>query len=304
MTNSAKGNYIVYIVINDHMIVEGGVMRSGLTGRQAGGGRNHFGAFNPASRTSSMRLCAESLWFAREEMRWAWPSYALSVLIVLSLGLAAAVSLSVGVSEFEAMVVRGQGMEEFYGSFFVDYFFLLVCAVLGTNAVLGYYTRNWPGTSSSGLVPLRSLPISAGILVGSRMFLMLFALVVGAFAFFVPVFLVSNLAEDLGVKAYLYFCAVWVGYGLLGSGISLFLEFGTSGRSYALISYLFAVSLMVVVVLLEMTEYAGIVGRVALMTQSGHGTLLAGLSILAGVSAFLFLSRSTVRRLRTRDLSA
>ena len=279
-------------------------MGAGSTGRNVDGRRDLFGAANPASRTASMRLCAEALWLAREEMKWTWPSYVWSVLIVLSLGLAAAVSLSLGVSGFEAMVVRGQGTEEFYGAFFVDYFFLLVCAVLGTNALLGYYTRNWLGTSSSGLVPLRSLPISAGILVGSRMFLMLFALVVGAFAFFVPVFLVSDLAEDLGVKAYLMFCAVWVGYGLLSSGISLFFEFGVSGRSYAFISYLFAVLLMIVVVLLETTQYAGIVGRVARMAQSGHGTLLGVLSILMGGAAFLLLSRSTVRRLRTRDLSA
>jgi len=279
-------------------------MGAGSTGRNVGGGRSLFGAANPASRTASMRLCAQALWLAREEMKWTRPSYVLSVLIVLALGLAAAVSLSFGVSGFEAMVVRGQGTEEFYGAFFVDYFFLLVCAALGTNALLGYYTRNWSGTYSSGLVPLRSIPISAGILVGSRMFLMLFALVVGAFAFFVPVFLVSGLAEDLGVKAYLMFCAVWVGYGLLGSGISLFFEFGVSGRSYAFISYLFAISLMIVVVLLETTEYAGLVGRVAMMAQGSHGALLAGLSILAGVSAFLFLSRTTARRLRMRDLSA
>jgi hypothetical protein len=251
-----------------------------------------------------MRGCAQALWLAREEMKWTWSSYLLSVLIVLSLGLAAAVSLSFGVSAFEAMMVRGQGTEEFYGSFFVDYFFLLVCALLGTNALLGYYARNRRGTSSSWLVPLKSLPISAGIIVGSRMISMLFALVVGAFAFFVPVFLVSGLAGDLGVKAYLTFCAVWVGYGLLGSGLFLFFEFGLSGRSYALLSYLFAILLMFVVVLIETTQYAGIVGRVARMAQGDHGTLLGGLSVLAGVSAFLLLSRLTARRLLTRELPA
>jgi hypothetical protein len=232
LTNSAPDISIVYIVNNDHTNIEGGVMRVGSTGRSVGGRRDLFGAANPASRTASMRLCAESLWLAREEMRWAWSAYMWSVLIVLSLGLAAAVSLSLGVSEFEAMVLRGHGTEEFYGAFFVDYLFLLVCAVIGTNALLGYYTRNWLGTSSSRLVLLGKLPLSAGILVGSRMVSMLFALVVGAFAFFVPVFFVSGLAEDLGVKAYLVFCAVWVGYGLLGSGLSLFFEFGVSGRSY------------------------------------------------------------------------
>jgi hypothetical protein len=302
LTNSAPDIYIVYIVNNDHTNIEGGVMRVGSTGRSVGGRRDLFGAANPASRTASMRLCAESLWLAREEMRWAWSAYMWSVLIVLSLGLAAAVSLSLGVSEFEAMVLRGHGTEEFYGAFFVDYLFLLVCAVIGTNALLGYYTRNWLGTSSSRLVLLGKLPLSAGILVGSRMVSMLLALVVGAFAFFVPVFFVSGLAEDLGVKAYLVFCAVWVGYGLLGSGLSLFFEFGVSGRSYVLLSYLFALFLMILVVLLETTEYAGLVGRVARMAQGGRGTLLAGLSILAGFAALLLLSGATVRRLRTRDL--
>lgn len=279
-------------------------MGAGSAGRNVGGRRNLFGASNPASRTASMRLCAQALWLARVEMKWAWPSYVLSVLIVLSLGLAAAVSLSLGVSEFEAMVLRGRNTEELYCAFFAEYLFLLVCAVLGANILLGYYTRNWRGTLSSRLVFLRSLPISAGILVGSRMISMLFALVVGAFAFFVPVYFLSDLGTELGIRAYLLFCAVWIGYGLLGSGISLFFEFGVSGRTYVLISYCFAVPLIIVVVLLESTEYMGLVGRMARMAQSGHGALLAGLSILMGGAAFLLLSSATVRRLQRRDLFA
>lgn len=278
-------------------------MCMGSTGRNVGGRRDLFGAANPSSRTASMRLCAQALWLAREEMKWAWPSYVLGVLIVLSLGLAAAVSLSVGVSGFEAVVLRGDGTEERYGAFFADYLFLLVCAVLGASTLPRYYTRNWRGTFASRLLFLRSLPISAGVLVGSRVLGTLFALALGAVAFFVPVYFVSDLGEDLGITAYLVFCAVWIGYGLLGSGLSLFFEFVVSGRFYALISYGFALPLMVVVVLLEMTEYTGLVGRVARMAQSGHGVLLGSLSVLAGTAAFLLLSRSTIRRLQTRDLS-
>jgi hypothetical protein len=251
-----------------------------------------------------MRIGAQSLWLAREEMKWAWPSYVLSVLIALSLGLAAAFSLSLGVSEFEHSVLRHQRTEDLYGAFFVDYLFFLVCALLGANALLRYYTRNWRGTFASRLAFLRSWPTSAQTLVGSRAFGMLFALVVGAFAFFVPVYLLSDLGEELGIGAYLYFCAVWVGYGLLGSGLSLYFEFGVSGRSHALLSYGFALALMVVVVLLEMTEYSGLVERVAMMAQGVHGALLAGLSVLLGGAALLLLSRLTVRRLQTKDLSA
>jgi hypothetical protein len=279
-------------------------MGAGSAGRNMGGRRDPFGASNPASRTASMRLYAEALWLARVEMKWAWSSYVLSVLVILFLGLAAAVSLFLGVSEFEAMVQRGHRTEELYGAFFTDYLFLLVCAVLGAKTLLGYYTRNWPGTFSSRLVLFRSLPISAGILVGSRMISMLFALLIGAFAFFVPVYFLSDLGTELGIGAYLLFCGVWIGYGLLGSGLSLFFEFGVSVRAYTLISYCFALPLMIVVVLLELTEYTGLVVRVARMAQSSHGVLLAGLSILFGGAAFLLLSSATIRRLQRRDLLA
>jgi hypothetical protein len=251
-----------------------------------------------------MRSCAEALWLAREEMRWSWRSYVLSVLIVLSLGLAGAVSLSAGLSEFEGYVLTGQRTQEFYGAFFVDYLFLLVCGVLGVNILFRYYTRNWRGVFASRIRYFRRLPLSAGALVGSRALGTLFAFIVGALAFFVPVFFMSDLGEVLGIVAYLYFCAVWVGYGLLCSGITLFLEFGASGRSYAFISYGFAFPLVILVVLLETTQYAGLVGRVALMAQGGQGAFLAGLSILMGGAAYLSLSGATVRRLRTRDLSA
>lgn len=274
----------------------------GSTGRNMGGGRDLFGAANPVSRTATMRLGAQALWLARKEMKGAWTSYVQGVLTVLALGLAAAVSLSLGVSGFEDFVLPHHGTEEYYRAFFADYLFLLVCALLGANTLLGYYTRNWRGTRSLPLALLRNLPISARALVGSRALGILFALVVGAVAFFVPVYFLSDLGAELGVRAYLLFCAVWVGYGLLGSGISLYFEFTASGRAFALISYAFALPLIVVVALLESTEYIGLVGRVAQLIQSGHGTLLAGLSILAGGAAFLFLSSATAHRLQRRDL--
>jgi hypothetical protein len=278
-------------------------MGVGPTGR--GGGRDLFGAVNPSSRTSGMRMCAQSFWLAKREMKHAWLSYVASAAIIVFLGSVAAISLSFGLSEFETMIVRGPGMEAFYGAFFSDYLFLLVCAVLGANGVLlGYYAQNRRGTFARKLRPFRNMPVSAVVLVGSRALGALFALVVGALAFFVPVFFLSDLGEELGVKTYLCFCAVWVGYGLLGSGISLFFEFGTSGRVYTLISYGFAIPLMIAVVLLETTGYAGLVGRVSGMAQGGHGALLACFSILLGGAAFLLLSRARVHRLLTRELPA
>jgi hypothetical protein len=244
---------------------------------------------------------AEAFWLAKREMKRAWLSYVLSGLFVLFLGFFVAVSFS-GVFEFEGFGAGGQRMEEYYNAFFSDYLFLIVCAFLGVNVISRDYMLTWQDSFSSRLLFLRNLPIPAGGLVGSRALTMLFALVLGAPAFFLPAFFLTDLGA-LGTTSYLWFCGVWVGYGLLASGLCLHCEFTVNGRVYALISFGFAASLMVVVALLEWTLDLSLVGRTAQLAQS-YGALPAVFSVLAGGAAFALLARLTVRRLDKRDFSA
>ena len=241
---------------------------------------------------------ADAFRLAREEMRRAWSAYVLGVSIVLFLGLAAAVSLSVGVSELEHFALRHQSTEDFYRTFLADFLFLLVCAVLGANTILRYYTQSWCDTSSSRLAFLGRLPISAGALVGSRVLCMLLTFVLGSLAFFLPVYFYSDLGVELGVGTYLSFCGVWVGYGLLGTGLWLLLEFGVSDRANAAIFYGFALTLMVVALVLDWRAEVGIVQRTTQLAQSGYGALVSVFSVLAGGAAFVLLTRAAVRRIR------
>jgi hypothetical protein len=246
---------------------------------------------------------ADAFWLARREMSKAWPSYVLGASIVSFLGSAAAVSLSWGVSEFEATVLPSHRAEEFYGAFFADYLFLLVCALLGANTLLiGYYTPNWRDTFSSRLPLLGDLPISAGALVGGRALCMLLTLSFSALAFFVPVYLFSDLGEELGTGTYLAFCGVWVGYGLLGAGLLLFLGFGVDGRTHALASYAFAIALMVVVLVFDWTAESSLVERMAQLALGGYGVPTSIFSILAGGVAFVLLARATASHVRKRRL--
>jgi hypothetical protein len=243
---------------------------------------------------------AEAFWLARKEAKRAWLSYLLTVLFMLFPGLFVAVSLS-GVFGFEGFGAEGQRMEGYYNAFFSDCLFLLVCAFLGVNAISRDYTLVWRDTFSSRLLFLRNLPIPARSLVGSRALCMLFALVLGAPALFLPAYLLT----DLGVleTSYLPFCGVWIGYSLLASGLCLLFELTVSSRVCALISSGFAASLIAVLALLEWTLDLSLVGRTAELAQS-YGALPAISSILAGGAAFALLWRATVRRLEKRDLSA
>jgi hypothetical protein len=264
-----------------------------------------------ASIPSSMRteewgevngFFAQAFWVARKEMKRAWLSYPLTGLFVLSLGLFAVPSLS-GVFELEGSGAVGLRVGDHYNDFISDYLFLVVGAFLAVNAISRDYTlASWQETYLSRLLFLRKLPISPGRLVASRVISMLFTLVFYALAFFLPAYFLSDLGE-LGTGTYLWFCGVWIGYSLLGSGVCLLLELTSSGKVYTLFSLGFTASLMVVLALLEWTVNLSLVGRTVELAQ-GYGVLPAIFSVLAGGAAFVLLSRVTARRIEKRDLCA
>jgi hypothetical protein len=275
-----------------------------LAGRGLHGEGDRVSASSPPGMRTEGRSgldgFAGAFWLARKEMRKAWLSYPLTGLFVVFLGFFVVPSVS-GVFEFEGFGAWGSRMEGFYNAFFADYLFLMICAFLGVNVISRDYALARRDHFSSRLLFLRSLPIPAESLVGSRALGMLFAFVLGVPAFFLPGFYFSDLGE-LGTS-YLWFCGVWIGYGLLASGLCLLFELTVSGRVYTRIYFSLAAALMVVVALLEWTLDLSLVERTAELAQS-HGALAAIFSVLAGAAAFALLSRITLRRLEKRDFSA
>jgi hypothetical protein len=239
---------------------------------------------------------------ARKEIKRAWLSYPLSGLFVLSLALFAVPVLS-GVFEVRSPGAVELRREDPYNDFIADYLFLVVGAFLGVRPISRDYTlASWQDTYLARRNFVRKLPVSAGRIVGSRVLSMLFALILYAPAFFLPAFFLSEIGE-LGTSTYLYFCGVWIGYGLLGSGLCLLLELTVNGRIYILISFGFTASLMVVLALLEWAVNLSLVGRTAQLVQS-YGALPAIISIVAGGGALALLSRLTANRIKKRNLFA
>lgn len=138
-----------------------------------------------------------------------------------------------------------------------------------------------------------------GSVVGSRALRMLLALVVNVPAVFLPAFLLSDLG-GLGMS-YLWFCGVWVGYGLLAAGLLLLLELTVEDKTRALISIGSAAAIGLVLALLEWTVDLRLVGRTVGLAQA-HGALPAVLSILAGSATFVLLAWLTAERLEKRDI--
>ena len=152
---------------------------------------------------------AGGFWLARKEIRRTWLSYPLTGLFVVFLGVFVVPGVS-GVFELEGFGAWGQRTEELYNAFFSDYLFVVICSFLGVNAISRDYTLSWQDPYSSRLLFLRSLPVPAESLVGSRALGMLFALLLNAPAFFLPAYFLTDLGEFK--TAYLWFACVWIGY--------------------------------------------------------------------------------------------
>lgn len=190
-------------------------------------------------------------------------------------------------------------MEGFFNASFSDCLFVVVCAFLAATVVSGESAPARRSASFSGLVILRHLAVPAGSVVGSRALRMLLALVLNVPAVFLPAFLLSDLG-GLGVS-YLWFCGVWVGYGLLAAGLLLLLELTVEGKAQARIFMGGAAAVAFALVILERTVDLRLVERTVELAQV-HGAIPAVLSILAGSVSFVLVAWVTAGRLERRNL--
>ena len=259
------------------------------------------------SRSSSMGVRARggttglsgAFWLAKSEIRRVWPSYPLTGLLLLLLGFFVVPSLS-GIFELQGFGEGGRRAEDLYNAYFSDCLFLVICAFLAVNLVSGNRAVGRQDALTSRLVFLRGLPIPARSLVGGRALCTLFALVLNVPAFFLPAFFLSDLGR-LGAS-YLWFAGIWIGYGLLASGLYLFFEFTVRGKDYVPISIGLGASLLLALAFVEWRVDFSLVGITVEVTRS-YGAFAAVLSVLAGAATFALLSWVSVYRISEGDLS-
>ena len=238
---------------------------------------------------------SEALWLAGKDIRRTWLSYPLSGLGVLLFGFVAT-ALVWGLRAQEANGVGNLPQ----AVFFVDFVFVAMGCVLVVNALSMDYLRIWTADVFSNRTTfLRSLPVSTGTLVASRVVSMLCAIPFTVPAFFLPVFLFTDLGE-LGFS-YVWFCGIWLGWGLLYAGVTLLCELGLSGRAYCWTSLAVIAAFAVCVLVVEAVFDISLVrGSAAL--ASGWGPLPALIALAVGAIGFWLLARLTATRVDGREV--
>jgi hypothetical protein len=150
-----------------------------------------------ANRNESPNAFSEAMWLAKKDIRRAWLSYPASGIFILAISLLVTSSVD-GIFVMEGFGESGRSAEGFFNAFFADYMFLIVGALLAVNSISMDYMRVWSDdVFSHRLAFLRRLPASTESLVASRAMSMLFAIPFTAPAFFIPIYLISDLGDSV-----------------------------------------------------------------------------------------------------------
>lgn len=224
------------------------------------------------------------LWLGVREMRRRWLAYIVSASYLLGLGLL----LSLG------------GAPE-PGSFAAEFVILIILMIL-TEPFMSRDYMSWSNDLvAAHLTFLRTLPIEPRTIVQSRMLALVIAGVLNVPAFFVPIYLLGD--WTMGFGHYLCFVFTLTGLSLIGTGVGLCLELGTTLRRYVLVNCVLLVILTVTIILPGWQFDFWIIEWIARITDT-NGPLVAVASIAIGIVAYVLLGRLAERLLLRRELGA
>ena len=248
-----------------------------------------------------VRVFRGAQWLGWQEIERSWLSYPVTALAMLVTGWFVAVFVD-GVLVVEGFGEGGRTFEDSFNAFFADLLFLNFGALLAVNWTSREYFRVFSEDAfSERLAFVRGLPISTTTLVLGRLISMCFSLLLNVPAFFVPMYLVSNLG-GLGWD-FLWFVITWAAYSLMGAGLWLMAELTIRGRSYVWLSFAWTLLLIPAVILLEWVVDLRAVTRIAGLVEA-YGPLPALVALPFGTAVLAVLTVSTAHRVERRDLYA
>ena len=188
-------------------------------------------------------------------------------------------------------------------NYLVDGFYLMVLANLALSWTSTGYVFVRDDSFSRRVSFLKSLPTSAGDIVGMRLLVLLAtSVVMTPLAFLPPYLIFDSIRETFGLYRYLCFVLLWASYGLISGCAMAYLELGFRAKTMFLAQMIWSASLLALVLVVG-APLGGIVeGSVSLVLS--RGTLVAGLSLAVATGGACLWCRLAERRLRERELGS
>ncbi|GAE36925.1 hypothetical protein [Halalkalibacter akibai] len=238
-------------------------------------------------------MWADTFWFVKKEVKYNWPAFLLTSLFVLFFGYLTARLLDI-------FFVEG-----WRSSFLLDIIFIGGTPSLSALFMSGPYTSFQTIKTdpySKKIRFYRSFAIPINVIARSRMIFMLLTLVSMSVLYYFSIFmfLPTSFLEIYNVKDFIMFALIWFGFALTLSGVTPFIEYGTSGKMLYVFSFFTMIGLMVFVFLFTALFNQGIVGlSFQLMRYLGwYGVFL---SLFLGCLACYLWHKLLCYRLSRRD---
>jgi hypothetical protein len=153
------------------------------------------------------------------------------------------------------------------------------------------------------LAYMRTLPVPAAVILCKRKLNTLFSFALNGTLYFGLIYALSaNMRSELSLPAYLAFAFTWIGYGLVISGMYIFVEFMVSGKAYFWSMIIFMVLSMGAALLVSRAGGSLLLASVDISKEWGLLSPLMWGSLLLGTVSVQVFSKWTIHRLKSRDL--
>lgn len=186
-----------------------------------------------------------------------------------------------------------------------DYLLLALPPALGFTYSRQHAAKYWSGdTYTKMLAYLSSLPIPPSVILCKRKLQSLASFGLNGVLFFGLVYAICNhLRDDLSLLGYLVFALTWTGFGLLLTGLYIFIEFSCSGRTYFWFIMLMLLLAFGAAMLVKFSGGNLLLYSISCSKEWGLLSPLMWGTLLAGTVSVQLFSKWTIHRLKSRDLA-
>ncbi|MGN8647244.1 hypothetical protein ACTNEO_14990 [Gracilibacillus sp. HCP3S3_G5_1] len=253
----------------------------------------------------------DSWWIATKELKLQVPGVILTLLVTIFIAFLATPTIYSMVlnifdsSEIYANRITFENRTFYIDSMITDFIFLGLTPSFSALFMWGPYISfrtMKEDPFSKRLAVYRILPVSTKTLTASRIFFMLSVFLLFTIAFYLTIFLAipATFFDYFGYDHFFFFILFWVGYALVLGSLNMYVESGTNGKVLYIYSFINAVCLIILLLLLYLIWGVGVVEATILLI-SKYPVTPAIVSLICSILVVLIIAKLLNKRLAQRN---
>ncbi|WP_019913829.1 hypothetical protein [Paenibacillus sp. HW567] len=189
------------------------------------------------------------------------------------------------------------------GKVLADFLLLAMIPMLGftfSKRAMKYWSED---SYTKMLAYMRTLPIPAAVILCKRKLHAVCSFALNGVLYFGLIYAISGqVRSEFSVPGYLAFALTWIGFGLMVSGLYIFIELSFSGKIYFWFLLLITLLCLGIALLIRLAGGNVFLFSVQNAKEWGFASPLMWATLLLGTLSVQLFSKWTIHRLKSRDL--